>query len=150
MTAKKRSITWHTAMVLFRALKDGVTYTPAEIRAEIDGVDGAQARHLSLAARWLRDHGVAVGTQKARHKTAWFMPVTAQQMNVYGEQVVRESYSELRANARSCKALTGAGSRKARDRLVHAAIGLGEYMGLTAEEVVEDCKPMVVANGSNN
>jgi hypothetical protein len=138
----KRSFTWRTAMVLHRVLKDGSKFTPSGIRAAVEGVDGASARYLTPAARWLRDHGIAVASHKARHLTEWYTPVTAAEMDLYGHQVVRESYSELRANARSCKSLTGPGSRKSRDELVNAAIGLGRYLGMTTEEVVEDCKPL--------
>jgi hypothetical protein len=138
----KRSLTWRTAMVLHRVLRDGTRYTSSDIRAAIEGVDGAAARYLAPAARYLRDHGIAVATHKRRHLTEWFHPVTAADMDLYGDQVVRESYSELRANARSCKSLHGTGSRVARDRLIRAAMGLGEHLGLTAEDVVEDCKPL--------
>jgi hypothetical protein len=138
------SLTWRTAMALHKALKTGHRPNAREVREAIEQA-GGEPRYIAPAAKWLRDHGIAVATQKRRHLSIWYEAKTADQMTDYGKQVVAESYSELVTNARSCAILTGRGSRTARDKLIRAAVGLGEYLGHTAEEVVEECKPLHAA-----
>lgn len=138
---KKTNLTWTTAMVLHRLLKSGAQYTAGTIRERI--IDsGGDPRYLAPAAKWLRNHGIPVAAEKKRHLSRWYEPQIPQQMDEYGHQVVKESYSEIITNARSCKLLTGPGSRTARDRLMKCAVGLGEYLGLTMDEVRADCEPL--------
>ena len=148
MKKNRYNLTRRTALVMHRLLKDGTQYTASEIRERIDGEDGASARYISPGAKWLRDHGIPVATVRKRHLSVWLTPETAQQMDEYGIRIVQDSYSEIRSNIRSCKTLTGPGSRIVRQKLMKCAIELGEYLDMDVEEVREDCQPLHVVAGN--
>ena len=110
---------------------------------------GSGGQYRSAAARLLREMGVPLYARKRGADSAWFLldrSDSALAKDWY-RRMIRDHYTEM---CRARMALTGNSTPAIVDVYTKAAIALGDLLGYSVEQVLEDVEPTPRAEWVDN
>lgn len=142
-----RSARDRTAVAIIDALQNGPLLS-RDLRAAIVAA-GEDPRFQPSAMKSLHNLGFVIDCTKARHKSEWTLVPTAKETEDARRRRVSEGYSVAVTTARmfAGQLRTAPGDPIAVNshrRAVQTAIDHGTDLGMSIQEVVDDCEPLTV------
>ena len=149
---KPRTLRDHTAVVILDTLQRATAPVLAgHLYDAIEYSKRGELAHMAEAIKGLRNLGYEIECNKARHLSSWWLNPTPAETEKGRQRRIKEAYSQAVTTARS---IAGALSRNPGDmtlagshrHAVQCAIDLGSdvAVGMTIQEVVNDCQPLTV------
>jgi hypothetical protein len=131
----------HTAALMLECLdaSEGGPVLATDLHRYVED-NGGNLALLKPAAKWLRDIGVMIVANKARHQTTWSIATTDDEIATWSRRMLEDHYSEKRSQARALYFAKHSAIRAHRRVVVAEAVTMGAALGIRAEVVLRDCE----------